>query len=150
MCHTERNVECEPLRVKRLSEQALLPCRSSEHAAGYDLFAAHSAEVPPGGRALIRTDLAIAVPGGTYGRVAPRSGLALKQGVHLGAGVVDRDYRGNVGVVVFNLGEELLRIEPGMRIAQLILERIVTPAIMEVQELDDTGRGSDGFGSTGV
>jgi dUTP pyrophosphatase len=150
MCHVEAESPSEPLRVKRLSEHALMPCRSSEHAAGYDLFAAHSAEVPPGGRALIRTDIAIAVPAGTYGRVAPRSGLALKHGVHLGAGVVDRDYRGNVGVVLFNLGEELLSVERGMRIAQLVLERIVTPPVVEVQELEDTVRGGGGFGSTGV
>jgi dUTP pyrophosphatase len=149
MCQTESNQESGALRVKRLSECATLPLRSSEHAAGYDLFAAESVEIPPGGRALVRTDLAVAVPVGTYGRVAPRSGLALKHGIDLGAGVVDQDYRGTLGVVIFNLGEDCFQVEVGMRIAQLILERIETPPVVEVAELEETQRGCKGFGSTG-
>lgn len=137
------------LYVKKLSSQAILPLRGSNDAAGYDLSSAVQAIVPARGRQLIATDLAIAVPPGTYGRVAPRSGLALKKGIDVGAGVIDADYRGSVGVILFNHSDEEFRIEPGDRIAQLILERIVTPPILEVEDLDATSRGEGGFGSTG-
>jgi len=137
------------LYVKKLSSQAILPVRGSREAAGYDLSSAVQAVVPARGRKLIATDLAIAVPPGTYGRVAPRSGLALKKGIDVGAGVIDADYRGSVGVILFNHSDDEFRIEPGDRIAQLILERIVTPPILEVEDLDATSRGEGGFGSTG-
>ncbi|KAK4538083.1 hypothetical protein CDCA_CDCA15G4108 [Cyanidium caldarium] len=139
----------EALRVKRLTTAARLPVRGSAHAAGYDLSAAHPEVIPARGRALVKTDLAIAIPLGTYARIAPRSGLALRHGIDLGAGVVDYDYRGNLGVVMFNLSDEDFVVEPGMRIAQLILERIKTPPVVEVAELDDTARGAGGYGSTG-
>merc|ERR1719440_795914 len=90
------------------------------------------------------------IPEGLYGRVAPRSGLAVKKGLDVGAGVVDADYRGNVGVVLFNYTDEDFTAEPGMRIAQLVLTRIETPEVQEVQDLDATQRGAGGFGSTGV
>ena len=95
------------------------------------------------------TDLSIAVPEGTYGRVAPRSGLAVKHFLDVGAGVVDADYRGPLGVVLFNFGKEDYQVREGDRIAQLVLERIVTPDVLEVESLDDTQRGEGGFGSTG-
>lgn len=83
------------------------------------------------------------------GRVAPRSGLAVKHGIDTGAGVIDADYRGNVGVVLFNLGAEDYQVKRGDRVAQLILERIATPDIVEVDDLDATTRGAGGYGSTG-
>ncbi|KAG7374730.1 deoxyuridine 5'-triphosphate nucleotidohydrolase [Nitzschia inconspicua] len=138
------------LQVKRLSDKAVLPVRGSEWAAGYDLSASRPTVIKAGGRGIVATDLSIACPAGTYGRIAPRSGLTVKNGIHVGAGVVDADYRGPVGVVLFNLGTEDLQIQPGDRIAQLILESIVMAPVEEVDELDDTVRGSDGFGSTGV
>ena len=92
----------DELRVKRLSDAAVLPVRGSEGAAGYDLASAERCVVPPrGGRAVVKTDLAIAVPDGVYGRVAPRSGLAVKNGLDVGAGVIDRDYRGPAGHHIF-------------------------------------------------
>ena len=111
---------------------------------------AYAGVVPARGRALLKTDLAIAVPAGTYGRVAPRSGLALKAGIDTGAGVIDADYRGNVGVILFNHSDTDFAVAAGDRIAQLILEAIVTPPVAAVDELDDTDRGAGGFGSTGV
>lgn len=138
------------LKVKKLSERAILPTRSSEFAAGYDLASASDIVIPARGKGIAPTDLAIAVPAGTYGRVAPRSGLAWKKFVDIGAGVIDADYRGNVGVVLFNHGAEDLEIKRGDRIAQLVLECILTPDVVEVEELDDTARGAGGFGSTGV
>jgi dUTP pyrophosphatase len=142
-----------PLVVKRLSEHATLPQRGSEWAAGLDLASAVALTIPVGERALVATDLSIACPPGTYGRVAPRSGLALKHGIDVGAGVIDADYRGPVGVILFNWGQSDFEIKVGDRIAQLILEQIVLPDVVECpadQELDSTERGQGGFGSTGI
>lgn len=138
------------LKVKKLSKHAILPTRGSPFAAGYDLSSASDLVIPAHGKGIVPTDLAIAVPAGTYGRVAPRSGLAWKNFIGVGAGVIDADYRGNVGVVLFNHGFDDLVIKRGDRVAQLVLERIATPKVIEVEELDDTVRGSDGFGSTGL
>ncbi|KER19625.1 hypothetical protein T265_11652 [Opisthorchis viverrini] len=94
------------LKFVKLSEHATTPTRGSPLAAGYDLYAAHDTVLPAKDRGLVKTDIQIALPDGCYGRVAPRSGLALKHGIDVGAGVVDQDYRGNVGVVLFNFGNE--------------------------------------------
>ncbi|ABP00357.1 predicted protein [Ostreococcus lucimarinus CCE9901] len=138
------------LRVKRLSDDATMPTRGSEGAAGYDLASAHDCVVPARGKELVKTDLSIAIPLGTYARVAPRSGLAWKKFIDVGAGVVDYDYRGNVGVILFNHGDEDFEVKKGDRVAQLILEQILTPEVVECDDLDDTARGAGGFGSTGV
>lgn len=90
------------------------------------------------------------MPEGTYGRVAPRSGLAWKNFIDVGAGVIDQDYRGNVGVILFNHSDTPFEIKKGDRIAQLILERIVHPVVVEADTLSDTDRGAGGFGSTGT
>jgi len=138
------------LRVQKLSAHAVPPARASAGAAGYDLCAAYDGVVPARGRALLKTDVAVAVPAGTYGRVAPRSGLALKSGIDVGAGVIDEDYRGNVGVILFNHGEADFAVKAGDRIAQLVLERIAVAEVQVVEALDDTARGAGGFGSTGT
>ena len=96
------------------------------------------------------TDLSVSVPPGTYGRIAPRSGLALRCGVDVGAGVVDSDYRGPVGVILFNHSDTDFSISAGDRIAQLILEKIEQADVVETDELGSTERGHGGFGSTGV
>ena len=98
----------------------------------------------------MKTGLSISFPVGLYARIAPRSGLALKKFIAVGAGVVDSDYRGDVGVVLFNHGDQEFQVKMGDRIAQLILEKIDTPPVEEVQGHDSTVRGSGGFGSTGV
>jgi dUTP pyrophosphatase len=142
-----------PLQIKKLSEKATIPTPGSEFAAGLDLSSAVDLVIPAGGRALVKTDLSIACPAGTYARIAPRSGLALKKGIDTGAGVIDADYRGPVGVILFNWGDEEFKIVVGDRIAQLILEQIVYPDIVEMkegEELPATERGESGFGSTGV
>lgn len=138
------------LLVKKLSENATLPKRGSAGAAGYDLSSAEDTVVPARGKAVVKTDIAIRVPKGTYGRVAPRSGLAVKNFIDTGAGVVDEDYRGNVGVVLFNHSDVDFQVKKGDRVAQLVLEVIKTPEVEEVEELDDTERGANGYGSTGV
>eukprot|EP00339_Tiarina_fusa_P004578 CAMPEP_0117047582 /NCGR_PEP_ID=MMETSP0472-20121206/32881_1 /TAXON_ID=693140 ORGANISM="Tiarina fusus, Strain LIS" /NCGR_SAMPLE_ID=MMETSP0472 /ASSEMBLY_ACC=CAM_ASM_000603 /LENGTH=111 /DNA_ID=CAMNT_0004760333 /DNA_START=40 /DNA_END=372 /DNA_ORIENTATION=- len=105
--------------------------------------------IPPKGKALVKTDIAIAIPSGHYGRIAPRSSLAWKHSIDVGAGVIDSDYRGNIGVILFNLGDEPFTVKTHDRIAQLIIEKISTPAVVQVDELDDTERGEGGYGSTG-
>nr|WGL40786.1 dUTP pyrophosphatase [Tawny frogmouth aviadenovirus A] len=141
----------ERLRFKRLSLRAIPPVRSSSDAAGYDLYSATDVVVPAGGRWLIPTDLAFQFPAGCYGRIAPRSGLAYKFYIDVGAGVIDPDYRGNVCVLLYNFSEFNFNVRRGDRIAQLILERYCAPAhCEEVESLEDSYRGVEGFGSTGV
>ncbi|NXH31085.1 DUT protein, partial [Myiagra hebetior] len=137
------------LRFTKLSENAFAPSRGSARAAGYDLYSAYDCVIPPMEKAVVKTDIQIALPSGCYGRVAPRSGLAAKHFIDVGAGVIDEDYRGNVGVVLFNFGKETFQVKKGDRIAQLICERIYYPELEEVEALDDTERGEGGFGSTG-
>jgi dUTP pyrophosphatase len=138
------------LRVKKLSPHAILPSRGSALAAGYDLSSAYECVVPARGKALVKTDLSIAIPVGTYARVAPRSGLAWKHSIDVGAGVIDADYHGPVGVILFNHSDTDFTIQAGDRIAQLILQLIITPQVLEVDDLDTTTRGEGGFGSTGI
>ncbi|EKD01380.1 hypothetical protein A1Q2_04327 [Trichosporon asahii var. asahii CBS 8904] len=139
-----------PMRVKRLAPSATIPTRGSALAAGFDLYASRPASVPPRGKAMVDTDISIALPSGTYGRVAPRSGLAAKHSIHTGAGVIDADYRGPLKVILFNLGDEEFKVNEGDRIAQLILEEVRMAPALEVEDLDETVRGQGGFGSTGV
>lgn len=136
------------------SATAKLPTRGSASAAGYDLYSSENSHVPAHGQGLIATDVSIVIPEGYYGRVAPRSGLAVKHGIHTGAGVIDSDYRGELKIVLFNFGSEDFIIKQGDRIAQLILEKITTPAITQLNEKEweeelNTERGESGFGSTG-
>ncbi|XP_077119838.1 deoxyuridine 5'-triphosphate nucleotidohydrolase, mitochondrial isoform X1 [Ranitomeya variabilis] len=137
------------LRFAKLSEHASTPTRGSARAAGYDLYSAYDYLIDPQDKAIVKTDIQICVPSGCYGRVAPRSGLAAKHFIDVGAGVIDEDYRGNVGVVLFNFGKEPFAVKKGDRVAQLICERIVYPDLEELKVLDDTERGAGGFGSTG-
>ena len=138
------------LLIKKLSEFATLPTRGSKFAAGYDLHAAYDYVIKARGKDMVKTDLQIALPSGCYGRIAPRSGLAWKHSIDVGAGVIDEDYRGPVNVILFNLGEQDFEIKRGDRIAQLICEKIEQPEVEEVADLDNTERGTNGFGSTGV
>ncbi|CAI8034354.1 Deoxyuridine 5'-triphosphate nucleotidohydrolase [Geodia barretti] len=138
------------LHVKRLSKDAVLPTRGSPQAAGYDLYSAADVVIPAQGKELVPTDLAVAVPDGCYGRIAPRSSMAWKHHIDVGAGVIDADYRGNVGVVLFNLAQNPYQVKKGDRIAQLVLEKIMTPDVMEMEELPESERGGGGFGSTGL
>ena len=137
-------------RARRLSEFATIPVRATARSAGYDLSAAHDCIIPACGKAIVKTDLSIACPEGTYGRIAPRSGLAVKNFIDTGAGVIDADYRGPVGVVLFNHAKEDFAVKRGDRIAQLVLERIMTPDVVVCDDLDESERGAGGFGSTGV
>ena len=142
------------LRIQRLRETAVVPRYMSDGAAGLDLSADLDAavELQPGARALIPTGLAIGLPTGHEGQVRPRSGLAAKKGITVlnAPGTIDEDYRGEVKVALVNLGQEPVLIEPGMRVAQLVVAPVVQAAITEVDVLEQTERGSGGFGHTGT
>jgi dUTP pyrophosphatase len=145
---TPRN---EKLLVKRLSKNAVMPVRVDSGSAGMDLSSASEDDivVPARGRALIPTDLAMTPPFGCYIRLAPRSGLALKNGLDVGAGVGDFSYTSSYSVILFNHTDKDFIVKKGDRIAQMIITRIEVPEIEEVKELVETDRKS-GFGSTGV
>ena len=136
------------LEIKLHSDTARIPIRGSPNAAGYDLYSAEEKVVPARGKMLIDTQISIATPPGTYGRIAPRSGLAAKNMIATGAGVIDADYRGVVLVLLFNHSDEDFKVKQGDRVAQLILEKIATPAVEQVENLNETTRGNQGFGST--
>lgn len=144
-----RKSELNPLRVKLLSSKATMPQRASAQSAGFDLSSAETITLPAKGVALVNTDLSIECPEETYGRIAPRSSLSMKM-IDCGAGVVDADYRGNVGVLLFNHGSSDFEIKVGDRIAQLILERVSMTTAVHAEELSNTTRGEGGFGSTGI
>jgi dUTP pyrophosphatase len=146
------------LRILRLPHGADLPLPSyqSDHAAGLDLMAASPADTPvtlaPGERGLVPCGIAIALPDGFEAQVRPRSGLAARHGVTVlnTPGTIDADYRGEVMVILINLGAEPFVVTRGMRIAQLIIAPVVRARIVEAATLGATARGAGGFGSTGV
>lgn len=141
------------VQIKKLRPDAVVPRYQTELAAGLDLCAAIDAPVvlQPGQRALIDTGLSIALPSGYEAQVRPRSGLALKSGISLvnSPGTIDADYRGPLGVIVINHGQEPVRIASGDRIAQMVIAPVVQAELVEVDALDETQRGAGGFGSTG-
>jgi dUTP pyrophosphatase len=145
------------VRIMRLphGKDLALPSYQSALAAGMDLLAAVPAEAPlviaPGGRALVPTGIAIALPDGCEGQVRPRSGLAVRHGLTVlnAPGTIDADYRGELQVLIVNLGSDSATISRGMRIAQLVIAAVARTQLREVLSLDETLRGSGGFGSTG-
>jgi dUTP pyrophosphatase len=139
----------DKLLVKKLYPDAILPKRQTLESVGYDLCSYEDYLIPASGKQLIGTGLSFTVPSGTYGQIAPRSGLSCK-GTHVGAGVIDRDYTGHVKVLLFNLNtSNEIKISKGDRIAQLILKKVSTCDVEEVSSLVSSSRGCGGFGSTG-
>ena len=151
---SEERVEIRVLRLPHAADLPL-PAYQSALAAGLDLVAAVPAQAPvviaPGGRAMIPTGIAMALPPGHEAQIRPRSGLAARQGVTVlnTPGTIDADYRGEVQVILINHGAEPFLVERGMRIAQLVIVPVARTGIVEVDTLDDTPRGTGGFGSTG-
>jgi dUTP pyrophosphatase len=132
-----------------VGDGAVLPRYASPAAAGADLCASEATEIAPGGRHAVATGLRLQLPPGHVGLVWPRSGLAVRNGIDTLAGVIDSDYRGEVRVVLVNHGPDPFRIAPGDRIAQLLLQRVERAAFVASTALEETDRGSGGFGSTG-
>lgn len=140
------------VRFKQLSPQAILPAYAHPGDAGMDVCACEAVQIAPGHRALVKTGLAIELPLGHEAQVRPRSGLALKHGVTVlnAPGTIDQGYRGEIGVILANLGDQTFNIEPGMRIAQLVIAPVMQVQVEVVVGLAETARGVGGFGSTGV
>lgn len=139
----------QSLKFKRLVSSATLPTRGSHSAAGLDLYSIEAVRLPPNERCLIGTGLAVAIPDGYYGRLAPRSGLATKKGIDVLAGVIDADYRGEIHCLLYNTGAEAVELPAQTKICQLIIEKIITPTPEWADDLTNTIRGGGGFGSTG-
>lgn len=148
------------IRFQKLSEKAMIPERSHVHDAGYDLRSPDRHEIPPmsdGKGYLVKTNLAVDLPKppsglGICAVVHPRSGLALKKSIGIGGGLIDKGYTGDIGVIIFNHSNETFVVEKGDKIAQLVVQLILTPDIKEVDDItgQDTSRGVGGFGSTGT
>ncbi len=140
------------LEVKRLAVGVPLPAYAHDDDAGLDLAASVVVRLGPGERAAVPTGLAVAIPSGWVGLVHPRSGLALRHGLTVAnaPGTIDAGYRGELQVLLINLGDEVVDIAAGDRIAQLLLQQVGRAEVVEVEVLSDTGRGEGGFGSTGT
>lgn len=142
-----------PVMVKRLpgNDDLPLPAYATAGAAGMDVVSAEDVEIAPGARHAVATGFAMAIPAGFEIQVRPRSGFALKHGVTVPntPGTIDSDYRGELKVIMINLGAETFSIRRGDRVAQLVLAPVTQASWLEVEELDETARGAGGFGSTG-
>ncbi|HEV7644934.1 MAG TPA: dUTP diphosphatase [Pyrinomonadaceae bacterium] len=139
------------LKIKKLHPDAILPSYAHPGDAGLDLFSVEDAEIGAGQVALIKTGISIELPAGTEGQVRPRSGLALKHQITVlnTPGTIDEGYRGEVRIIMINLGKETFAVAKGMKIAQLLVKPVVRVEVQEAEELSDTARGAGGFGSTG-
>lgn len=138
------------VRVQKLDENAHVPDYAHDSDAGCDLYANESVSIAPHERALVKTGIAMAIPEGFAGLVWDKSGLAVRNGLHRLAGVIDAGYRGEIQVALVNLGSEPVAIAKGQKIAQMLFQKIEHAQLELVSELDDTSRGKGGFGSTGL
>lgn len=140
------------VKISKAKDNAIIPKYAKPNDAGVDLCSTEEYTLKPGERKLISTGLKISLPKGYEAQVRPRSGLALKNGISIvnTPGTVDADYRGEIGVIAINLGQEAFKIEPGMRIAQMIFNKVEHATFEEVKELDATERGEGGFGHSGT
>ena len=140
------------VKFRRSDPAAILPSYAHPGDAGMDVFSVEDMVLPSGGRALIHTGLVMQLPPDAEAQVRPRSGLALKHGVTVlnSPGTIDAGYRGEVGVILINLGDEPFHVEKGMKIAQIVVAPVTRAEVVEVSAVDATDRGTGGFGSTGV
>jgi len=136
------------IQVMKMASKAMLPTRGSRLSAGHDLYALEDVLIPAQGQKLIETGIAIGIPQETYTRIAPRSGLAYKENIGIGGGVVDANYTGEVKVIMMNHGKKSYQVQEGDRIAQMIIKKIDMSGMMEVDNLHITDQGNKGFGST--
>ena len=137
------------LNVKKLDEDSVVPTKANGSDAGYDLYASHGTILQKHVHKLIKTGISMAIPDGYVGLIWPRSGMAYKYGIDVFAGVIDSSYRGEIGVVLYNSQYSNYSIEKGDRIAQILFQRIENFDLNLVENLDDTNRGTGGFGSSG-
>ena len=148
---TTYKIFSEPkLYVKFNHKDAIMPFRATKESAGVDLFSCDDGNIEPHSKKMIDIGLSVKIPEGYYGRIAPRSGLAMRHSIDVGAGVIDSDYRGNINVILFNHGDEKFKYNKGDKLAQLIIEKIALVEPFGIDSLDNTERGINGFGSTGI
>lgn len=141
------------LKIKRISDKAVLPNYAHEGDAGLDLYAVKELILNPGDRGLVHTGIQIELPKNTEAQIRPRSGLALKHGITTlnSPGTIDEGYRGEIGVILINHSDETFKVEEGMKIAQMVVKPVLKVEITEVEELSsDTDRSENGFGSSGI
>ena len=140
------------LLVEKTNDKAIIPFQAHEGDAGMDLFSVEEITIKPMERKLIHTGIKIQLPKNTEAQIRPRSGLALKHGITVlnTPGTIDEGYRGEIGIILINLGSEEFKVEEGMKIAQMVIKPTLTLKVEEVVELTETTRGENGFGSTGV
>ena len=137
------------LQIKKLSVWGKIPTQNKRFDAGYDLYSAENGSLGPKERMLFKTNISLSIPDGYYGRIADRSGNAYKVGTHVMGGVIDSTYRGDIGVILYNTTDTTILIGSGERIAQIIIEKCHDVDFIEVDELNQTDRGLNGFGSSG-
>lgn len=135
--------------IQKLHPDAIVPQTAHAHDAGFDLHSIEDYELQPNERKLFKTGIAMSIPQGYVGLIWPRSGLSFKRGVDILGGVIDAGYRGDIGVILLNTGAIPLVVKKGERIAQMLIQPIVLPSFVEVENLDETDRGAGGFGSSG-
>lgn len=143
------NVE---VKIKRMYADAMLPMQANPGDAGMDLYSIETVEIPAGGSKLIKTGIQIELPKGTEAQIRPRSGLALKHSITVlnSPGTIDEGYRGEIGVILINHGQDTFLVEKSMRIAQMVIQFVPTIQLLEVNELSQTVRGTSGFGASGT
>ena len=140
------------INIERINKRAIIPFQAHEGDAGMDLFSVEEVVLKPMERKLIHTGIKIQLPKNTEAQIRPRSGLALKTGITVlnTPGTIDDGYRGEIGLILINLGTEEFKVEEGMKIAQMVIKPTLSLEVEEVVELTETSRGEGGFGSTGV
>lgn len=138
------------LKIKKLHNDAVMPSYQTDGSAGFDLSALEEVLIYAGQTLIVKTGLSFEIPKGYEMQIRPRSGVTVKTKLRVALGTIDSDYRGEVGIIVDNIGDDLKRIGKGERIAQAVISPIIQSTFEQVNELDDTERGTGGFGSTGL
>ena len=144
--YTNRN----DIKAKRLNENSTIPTKANHYDAGWDLYSTENLLIEPNKRSIVKTGISLEIPDGYVGLIWPRSGMAVKHGIDVFAGVIDAGYRGEIGVCLFNSSEEDFYIKEGDRIAQILFQNVSQNKLIEVSGLNNSERGQEGFGSSGV
>ena len=140
------------LKIEKINDKAIVPSYAHEGDAGLDLYSVEKLVLEPGKRALVHTGIKIELPKNTEAQIRPRSGLALKHGIALvnSPGTIDEGYRGEIGIIVINHGQDTFIVEEGMKIAQMVIKPVWRVEVQEVSSLSDSDRGEKGYGSSGI
>lgn len=148
--YTTYNYFNVPIKVQLLNEKARIPTKAHQDDAGWDLYSIEDVEILPGERKIIKTGISLQIPNGYAGLIWPRSGLSVKNGIDVLAGVVDATYRGEVMVCLLNTGKDSISLPSNSRIAQILFQEVPRFVLTQTSSLDDTNRGTGGFGSSGA